>query len=1013
MKRYRGVSYKVTSLMIIVTVFCYGAFANAQGAAESTTQSEPDAVLEGNGGVSLPGTAILTPGILGGEDYFEGRLDFLAPLLKTKDGNGMLLGNMRTAFGDEGEQELNAGLLYRHYISDYNSILGANIFYDGRWTRRDSQFNQMGLGIECLTAWVDARANVYLPEQDKDLISREENTVLESYSDVTTYDDYTRDNQIREHSTTVSTRNYRTDIFELYETPLKGYDAEIGFKLPFVSTDNLEARLFAGYYDFEPKWTGNVASDNQISGAKGRLEIRAWNSVFLNAEIYEDDALYGSEYLLSFNIRLPLGKGALKDTFGGDRNAWRGGETGPLLVSQRMMEMAIRDPQVQIRNEISDRDVFKTETSRKERDYLLYDDVIFVYGDNAADLIENGSALHPFDVIQEGVDASGERNMPNVYVYGASNPYRENIDVDGTSIRLMGEGMRVGNGDAPSHGHGRPVIEGQADSLPSVIMAQNACSVAIGGFEITAAPHAGGVLPEHTFGPMVGIMADDVVELDIRENKFRNLAAGVVSIYQGVEAFDHTIAYNQFDNTGIGVGALYGSKGTARIGFNTIQDSILGVGVAGIAMTGRANVEIGGNSIGGDTVDLAGILPFDFFVDMIGVPADHPATLPIPTVGGVLALALPDSDMKVSVFDNTINQPALGIAGAAIAPVSTSPAILDFEVSGNTLVGGGLDTTYQLLVDHVDPTHSVLPATLGVDGGLLGVGALSMGAGGQMNATIANNSISDYMIGIGAISAAGGQMNDALISHNNLKGNIVGAFGLAIADAEMKNLTITGNTIAEANIGSLNPLLESLGVPSLSDSTVPMQLPEIGLAGIGVVGLFDANLDGFTITGNTVNDNLLGIGVLASEGATANGGQISGNVLNNNILGIAGISLYKAEMHNLDISENTVIGGGALGAIDGILGGDPLASAGFDPGLAGIAVVGTRTDSLDDFTIQNNQVANHFLGIAVLSDDAGNSWGGDVSNNDIADNEIPAISLDLNTGNQLPLAVVDIHDNID
>ena len=52
---------------------------------------------------------------------------------------------------------------------------------------------------------------------------------------------------------------------------------------------------------------------------------------------------------------------------------------------------------------------------------------------------------------QEGVDESAARNYPNVYVFGASGPYRENVLI-GHDMSLYGEGCPVGRGAPPTRG---------------------------------------------------------------------------------------------------------------------------------------------------------------------------------------------------------------------------------------------------------------------------------------------------------------------------------------------------------------------------------------------------------------------------------------------------------------------------------------------------------------------------------------------------------------------------------
>jgi hypothetical protein len=793
--------------------------------------------------------------------------------------------------------------------------------------------------------------------------------------------------------------------------PNEGWDAEIGVKLPFPAKwTDYEARVFVGYYDFEPTWKGNVDSDNDVSGVKARVEIRFWNSLFLDAEWFEDKDLYGSDYLVGVRLRVPLGPQEFKALSGGDAYGWRGGGEGPVTVPQRMFDMIMRDPHIQVRNEIQLTQSFFNETKRSKHDYLLLADVIFVFGDNVGDLAEDGSAEHPFDVVQEGVDESAARNFPNVYVFGASGPYRENVLI-GHDMSLYGEGCPVGRGAPPTRGFGRPVVEGQAGAsliTPAVLEIADAGRVLVQGFEFTAAPYAGGPWASPfdggTLSPLAGIYAHDVADLTIGCNLFRNLAAGVVATYGPVADFNLAIVNNQFRNVGLGIGALTDVGGHALIAGNDIQGALLGIGFLGMDMTGRAEVEIVGNRITGRTVNLAGIEPFELFSDLFndvlppvpGFPADHPGTLPFPTLGGIVVVAAPGADIGARVNGNLVQHPAIGVAGLALG-LGADPTTLDFEVRNNELVGGGLDSVYQLALAHAgtlaalitgnygvwdeaqtgiigDQIRDALPASLGFDAGLLGIGAVAVGDMAVMNNTvIADNLVRDYLIGIGAAAGGGASMDGAVVSGNLMQNNLAGILGVAVSDASMQDMRIADNIVIGApGLGSVNPLLQDFGLTLLGPD--PVQLPEIGLAGIGLLGIGDANTDGFTITGNSVNDHLLGIGVAAVYDTEARDGVINGNRLTDNLLGIAGLSLYGGNLSRIEIGGNSIVGGGTLSLANGVLGGllDPVGA--YDPGISGIALVSVEALARN-FDIHDNTLQQQAVGIGVVGVDANMNRG--------------------------------------
>lgn len=991
----------------------------AQSAGTSSAQAAPAPVAAPmvEEGPSEVGPPLLTAGVWAGEDLFEGRFDALVPLLGWSDGDGELLGDARALFGDAGEQEVSLGVVARQRCPDGRAIFGLNAFYDSRWTSNDSHFNQLGLGAEVLTKWVDARANLYMPEDDRDWFDRDEETTLVRSSDRTDCSTYAVDHQIRGKYKTTRTDVYRHDLFDFYEVALEGYDAEIGVKLP-LDLANVEARVFVGYYDFEPTERGDGGADD-VSGVKGRVELRAWNRLFAGAELFEDDELYGSDFLVSAFVRVPLERGAVKSARAGDYGAYR--EEQPY---DRMHELVMRDPRVKVGTIY---DLEQWEETRKRvvarADVLILDNVIFVDGDLGGAPGEDGSAALPFDLVQEGVDESAYSGMPNVYVFGATQPYRENVEI-GNAVNLYGEGHRFVH--CPSPGRGLvPVIEGFSEgpflAPVGVLEVHDVVGpVVVAGFEITAAPYAGGpwTSPFDAGGlsPLVGIFSVDSDNLTVMDNTFRNLAAGVVAFYGPVPYFDLVVQNNLFENVGLGVGAAFDTAGYALIQGNTMRNTLLGIGVVGWESSGRAEVDILGNTIQGTPVDVAQILPYPLFEDLLltvvpAFPLDHPQSLPIPSIGGIVAVAGPQADMGVDVMGNTIEGPAVGILGLALSPnlfgagLSHNDALttLDMRITGNRLVGGGLDPLYQLALDHAgtiaalvtgnygvwtpdevalfgDMVRDALPASLGFDAGLLGIGVLSLGDGAEVNdLQIADNVLDGYFLGIGAVAADEGWMRDLAITDNLLRDNLLGVLGLAVADGDMRRATLTGNQVLSGGLGALNPILADFGLTLIGPD--PIQLPEIGLAGIALVGIGDANLNDFTIRGNFVRDSLLGIGVVAAEGTQARDGQIVNNYLEHNLLGIAGLSLFDGNLRHLEIGNNTLIGGGTIGAIDGILGGilDPV--GGYDPGISGIALVAVEANARD-FDIHDNLLAYQAVGIGVVGVDANLRAGR------IADNEV-------------------------
>jgi hypothetical protein len=214
-----------------------------------------------------------------GSDTQEYLLDGLMPLHTAE--SSVLQLNLRGSFLEDAEQEANGGLVFRRLLSKPAAILGANLYYDHRWTENDQTFGQVGAGLEWLSRVVDARANLYHPLDDAKVISetRGAETIRQG----------------RDRVTTETTRR-------IYEEALPGFDAEIGVWIPGLPKD-IPAGLFVGYYDFSSDY------GEDISGVKARLEMRLSSNFIIDAEWYEDDRLNDTEYFAGLRVVLPFGKG--------------------------------------------------------------------------------------------------------------------------------------------------------------------------------------------------------------------------------------------------------------------------------------------------------------------------------------------------------------------------------------------------------------------------------------------------------------------------------------------------------------------------------------------------------------------------------------------------------------------------------------------------------------------------------------------------------------------------------
>src|ERR1700751_2275938 len=116
----------------------------------------------------LPGQ--VTFGFGGDDEEVIESLDTLFPLYAPKD--GLLFFNPKVTFSDQADPRVSLGLGYRQLFEEPQVILGANVFWDNYDTVNDNRINQLGVGAEMLTRWVDLRGNLYVPDRKRYTISQ-------------------------------------------------------------------------------------------------------------------------------------------------------------------------------------------------------------------------------------------------------------------------------------------------------------------------------------------------------------------------------------------------------------------------------------------------------------------------------------------------------------------------------------------------------------------------------------------------------------------------------------------------------------------------------------------------------------------------------------------------------------------------------------------------------------------------------------------------------------------------
>jgi hypothetical protein len=250
-------------------------------------------------------------------------LDGITGLWAPKERDAFLFLNSRYDYEDNGQFIASTGLGFRKLLAGHDVILGANVYWDAINTEHDNDLNQLGLGVELLTRWVDARFNYYLPEDDRFEVGRS--------------------SRRSSHSHFVPGGFVRTSEkadFKRFEAGLEGYNAEVGVLIPGLDK-YAEVRAYAGFYHYENPFGGD------FDGFKARLEARLLQGVIADVEYWDDAELMGGHWTAGIAVSVPF---SLYNLFTG-KNPFEGaGEAFkpvPRPFRDRMGDMVMRSHRVQ------------------------------------------------------------------------------------------------------------------------------------------------------------------------------------------------------------------------------------------------------------------------------------------------------------------------------------------------------------------------------------------------------------------------------------------------------------------------------------------------------------------------------------------------------------------------------------------------------------------------------------------------------------------------------------------
>lgn len=216
-----------------------------------------------------------------GNERDLGEIDFFMPL--SQDNDTLFFSDIRMRKDNNSGGEGNFGLGVRQML-DSGWNIGAYSYFDRRKTSNDNYFNQVTLGAELLGEDWDVRINTYQPIGNKNKAVNALNTATFSGSSFT--------------------------VTQGEEVAMKGFDAEIGYRLPVFDADSgTNLRAYVGGYHF----SSDTSGVDDIQGPRLRLDMTfdelpfAWEgSRFSIGGEWQNDDPRGSQGFASARLRIPF-----------------------------------------------------------------------------------------------------------------------------------------------------------------------------------------------------------------------------------------------------------------------------------------------------------------------------------------------------------------------------------------------------------------------------------------------------------------------------------------------------------------------------------------------------------------------------------------------------------------------------------------------------------------------------------------------------------------------------------
>jgi len=414
-------------------------------------------------------------------------VDFLIPLYQGD--RSILFANPKFTPNDRDGWEFNVGLGYRHLLWDDNLLLGLNAFYDKRRSDWGNYHEQWGIGAEIM-------ADIPLEKMDIGLTGR-----FNFY--------YPTSHTKMEYGEGGAGGGYILQDLGIYsvlggellvEEPMRGFDYEVGLRIPCLS-DYVETWAYAGGYNFFGKYTEHV------DGFMTRLEVIPTDFLRLNFE-YKYDNVNQDEFYGEVAVEVPFSIGNLvtgKNPFEGIGRRLSGSRE----LSARMVEPVRRDVDIVVVEKS-----IETGGGGGGGTGGLIEEVVFV-SETGSDTTGDGSFGNPYNSINRamtdgrilagtcttihvmnddpgaGTAGGGHVNIPNLLIWGSGVDHPNYPSISNlmsgypTVLRLLGQprvidisvpnttvmGLDIRNTDHPaimlSNGTGTVIRDNKIDLINS------------------------------------------------------------------------------------------------------------------------------------------------------------------------------------------------------------------------------------------------------------------------------------------------------------------------------------------------------------------------------------------------------------------------------------------------------------------------------------------------------------------------------------------------------------------